>query len=121
MRTMTIMLIVGSMALLIPALYWGVASAQAASGTSLYSPAFVLGQMGLGAAAAGPFMLVKGGLGKFHGGGHFRGFYGGFGYPYGGYYRDYDSFYGDDSFQTPGKVCVWNGYDYTCYRDYETY
>jgi len=116
------MMIVGSMALLIPALYWGVVSAQSVSGTAPYAPAYLVGQLGIGAAAAGPFMVAKGG---HHGGGNFRfyggrGFYGGSYYPYGGYpfYGDNDYSY-DDSY-VPTKTCVWNGYEYKCYRDYDT-
>lgn len=118
MKTMTMMFIVGSMALVIPAVYWGSALAQPASGTLPYAPAFVLGQMGLGAAAAGPFMLVKDG---YKSGGNSRGFYGrGF---YGG---SYYPFYGDDGYSyddstVPRKVCVWDGYKYTCTPYYDTY
>jgi hypothetical protein len=64
-----------------------------------------------------PVQLVRGGHGRGHGfrGAHFRHyprFYGGF---YGPYYSTYSG-YGSGYYDTGDKVCVWNGYNYRCYK-----
>jgi hypothetical protein len=107
MRKTTLMVIVGTVALLTLPLYGGVASAQ------MYSSASAIG-----VSSSVPFSLVKGGFG--HGGFHFGLGFGGWpyyggGYPYGygGYYYDYPN---GGTRTEPGKTCVWSGYEWTCYK-----
>jgi hypothetical protein len=104
MKKLTLMLIVGTVALLTLALYGGVASAQ------LYS-----GAPAIGVATSGPFSLVKhGGFGFGRG----FGFYGGwpYGYGYSGYGSGYFDYPNGGTRTEPGQTCVWSGYEWKCYK-----
>jgi hypothetical protein len=78
----------------------------------------------VGTSAPLPVQLVRrshGGGGHHHGGHHHRGghhrgpyFFGGiYGPYYGGSYNDGEGYY-----QEGDETCVWNGYEYRCYKTY---
>jgi len=120
MRALLYIVAVGMTALLS-----GVVLSGPAHADELYGTTFSL--LGPGPAQTTPeIMQVKsdvsiyGGVGPYGFGYGRRGFYGGV-YPGGTYFGPYGGYgYGDgEGYYTEGrKTCVWNGYEYSCYKTY---
>lgn len=90
----------------------GFASAQATSGPSPFLLLPAVGHSSSVGAARGPFVLVRGGHARMGGHRSFHRrafFFGSAGYPY---YGTYTPEYNAD----PSTTCVWNGYQYKCYK-----
>ena len=117
MKYTATMLSIGLAAVAMVVIGVGLASAQATSGASSFLLLPAVGHSAGVDGPSGPFVLVRGGQGR---GGHARMggprsfhrgafFFGSAGYPY---YRTYTPEYNAD----PSTTCVWNGYQYKCYK-----
>ena len=106
MKYTVLMLSIGLAVAAMVVLGVGLASAQATSGPSPFLLLPAVGHFPSVDTAGGPFVLVRGGHRSFH---RRAFFFGSAGYPYYGTYTpEYNL--------GPSTTCVWNGYQYKCYK-----